>query len=752
VRWYFGFFFVSGFCSILYELVWLRLAMAQFAVTTALISITLSAFMIGLGLGSWGAGLYVRRRSRMSSGSSPLLPSLRLYALVELLIAVSALAVSHELAWGRALLEKIDAGNPLAPAAFYLLAGLWIGLTLIPWCACMGATFPFAMAAIRERFARERTDASERSFSYLYLANVCGAVTGAAIPLLLIETFGFHGTVHIGAALNACLATTAFLLSLRERSAIAPSVEAPAQSSAPKAAGSWPYWVLFGTGFTSMAVEVVWIRLFTPSLGTMVYAFAAILGLYLAATYLGSQFYRRSKKIAGTSPSGSFLALLALSVVFPLLACDPRLPIHAFRVESILPFSFIVGWITPMVLDALAHGDPDLAGRGYAVNIAGCMLGPLVAGFLLLPWLGERYTLLACALPWMIVSLQGVVRRASASDGLARQSLWKPGLVSVVALALVGTTNDFETRFSPREVRRDSTATVTAIGTGRIDKQLLVNGIGMTNLTPITKMIAHLPLAFLQTPPKNVLVICFGMGTTHRSMISWGVSSTAVELVPSVISVFPYFHANAQEVLASPLSHVVVDDGRFYLERSAQQYDVIVLDPPPPVEAAASSLLYSKEFYAIARQHLRPGGILQQWFPTGTPAQKDDPAIVASVAKALKVSFPYVRVFRSIERWGYHFLASDTPIPEYSAATLASHLPPAASADLIEWGPAATAEDEFARVLNQEVTLDDLIQKVPNIPALDDDRPINEYFLLRRVEDRQHSPQMVGTSQTVGRI
>jgi spermidine synthase len=97
--------------------------------------------------------------------------------------------------------------------------------------------------------------------------------------------------------------------------------------------------------------------------------------------------------------------------------------------------------------------------------------------------------------------------------------MWKPVLVSSIALVLVAVTNDYETRFSPREVRRDSTATVTAVGSG-MDKRLLVNGIGMTGLTPITKMIAHLPLAFLQSPPQNALVICFGMGTTHRSMLS----------------------------------------------------------------------------------------------------------------------------------------------------------------------------------------------------------------------------------------
>ena len=60
MAWYFTFFFISGLCGIVYELVWLRLAMAQFGVTTALTSIVLSMFMAGLGLGSWAAGSLVR--------------------------------------------------------------------------------------------------------------------------------------------------------------------------------------------------------------------------------------------------------------------------------------------------------------------------------------------------------------------------------------------------------------------------------------------------------------------------------------------------------------------------------------------------------------------------------------------------------------------------------------------------------------------------------------------------------------------
>jgi spermidine synthase len=730
MRWFFGFFFVSGFCSILYELVWLRLSMAQFAVTTALVSIVLSAFMIGLGFGSWGAGYYLRTRK-----TSPGFSALRFYALTELLIGIAAILVRYELLWGRMLLERLDAGNALSPAVYYVAAGIAIGLTLVPWCACMGATFPFAMAAIKGRFSPQ----SARSFSYLYLANVLGAVMGASIPLLLIEEFGFKGTLHIGAVLNFSLAASAFVLSFSRASKATAVGTDPFPAGAPLPAGPrrWAHSLVFATGFTSMGVEVVWIRLFTPALGTVVYAFAAILGLYLAATYAGSWFYRRTKW-GGDAPGGLLLACLALSVLLPLLFCDPRLPLlYPLRVAGILPFSFIVGFITPMLLDRVSLGDPDRAGKGYAINIAGCVLGPLASGFVLLPWLGERGTLLAFTLPWIALS-SWKSAAILAPDAKGPSPRWQPATVALISLALVVGTKNFESQFSPREVRRDSTATVTALGATRIQKQLLVNGIGMSGLTPITKMIAHLPLAAMQRPPRNALVICFGMGTTHRSMLSWGIPSTAVELVPSVVSVFPFFHADAAQVMRSPLSRIVVDDGRFYLERSVEQYDIIVLDPPPPVEAAASSLLYSKEFYAIARLHLRPDGILQQWFPMGG----EDPAIVASVAKALQQSFPYVRAFRSIEGWGYHFLASASPIPPLYAATMARRMPPSAAADLVEWGPAANAEAQFSEVLQREVSLESLIQQAPAVQALQDDHPVNEYFILRRVQDPNYMGRM----------
>jgi hypothetical protein len=272
-----------------------------------------------------------------------------------------------------------------------------------------------------------------------------------------------------------------------------------------------------------------------------------------------------------------------------------------------------------------------------------------------------------------------------------------------------------------------------------MDKKLLVNGYGITNLTTITKLMAHVPLASLDRRPQDALVICFGMGTTFRSLHSWGIPVTAVELVPSVPRLFTYYHSDGDTVLASPLSHVVIDDGRRYLERTRQQYDVITVDPPPPMQAAGSSLLYSEEFYRAARQRLRRGGILQQWIAATSAV---DPVDVAAVARALHNSFPYVRTFA--DEFGMHFLGSDQPIPNRSAQDLLARMPASAVADLAEWelrpgdNIAEAAYRRLNALLTRESSLDQMIAASPNTPSLTDDRPVNEYYIVRKWVQRWH--------------
>ena len=639
MRWYFAFFFVSGFCSILYELVWLRMSMAQFGVTTALVSIVLSIFMAGLGIGSWGSGVLVRKYGNRI----PFHP-LRLYALTEFLIGASALLVPGQLAWGRKLLERTELTSSLH---YYLASGAYVSVTLIPWCALMGATIPLAMLAIRVTFPKE----SPRSFSYLYVANVFGGVVGAGVPLLLIELLGFRRSLQVGASLNFLLAVCAMSLTWKPF----PSAGGILEPSCYDALAGHPagerrsLLLLFATGLTAMAMEVIWIRQFTPYLGTVVYAFALILAVYLASTFAGSKIYRDWSLRHDHEPQ-LLWSMLGLAALLPLLTVNPNL--HLFPVLrlalGISPFTAMLGFATPMLIDRWSRGSPEKAGTAYAVNVIGCIVGPLLAGFVLLPRLSEPWALFVLVVPWLIFGAgQGSSNPAKEKPrrlrGRAASYLLLPVIVGLVAIS-----PGYEEQYRDRVVLRDATATVIATGSG-MRKRLLVNGVGITWLSPITKMMAHLPLAFLDRPPQNALVVCFGMGTTFRSVLSWGIPVTAVELVPSVPRLFGYYHADGPELLRSPLAHIVIDDGRRYLERTSQQYDVITIDPPPPVEAAGSSLLYSVEFYSVVRRRLRPGGILQQWLPAG------DAVDVASVSRALQQSFPYVRVFPSVRKMGGTF-------------------------------------------------------------------------------------------------
>ena len=715
MNWYFLFFFLSGFCSVLYEVVWLRLSMAQFGVTTAMVSIVLSVFMAGLGVGSWASGRWITRVDESGRW-----PALRIYALIELLIGMSGLVVPYELLAGHMILEHSGLSSS---SAFYWLAGWGVTLALIPWCTLMGATVPVAMQAIRQTVPAE----SRRSFSYLYTANVAGAVFGTNIPLLLIELLGFRGTLRFGTVCNGLIAVSALVLSGKRLQTV---TAAPGQEPATPpstAAGGKILLLLFLSGLTCMAMEVVWVRCYTPYYGTVVYTFATILSVYLVATLIGSVTYRRwSSRWSEESPV--IWSLLAACALLPLVAASPEIDVpKGVRLAfGVMFFTGLLGFITPMLVDRFSAGNPTKAGAAYAVNVVGCILGPLLAGFGLLPFLSESRALEVLTLPWLIVAIAPL--RPGTRMGFGSRSAIVAMMAMAALLIVVG--KGYEEEYVPRTVLRDATATVLATGEG-MDKKLLVNGYGMTNLTPITKVMAHLPLAFLDRPPQNALVICFGMGTTFRSLHSWGIPTTAVELVPSVPRLFSYYHSDAATILRSPLAHLVIDDGRRYLERTDQEFDVITIDPPPPLRAAASSLLYSEEFYRVARRRLRPGGILQQWLPT---TADEDAVDVAAVTRSILHSFPYVRAFQ--DEFGIHYLCSDHPVPQRSAENLLERMPASAVSDLAEWdtppGTRAAAQDRLSDLLKGELALHPLIAGAPATPALTDDRAINEYYLVRR--------------------
>ncbi len=703
----FGLFFASGFCSLLYQIVWLRMAFAHFGIITPVLSVVISVFMLGLGVGSliagrWGAAL----SARLSWSPAAV------YGLAELLIGAGAFAVPALMREGETLLLATGAAGS---AGYLALSAVAIALSILPWCVLMGATLPLMMIFVRGRWPDDR-----ESFSFLYVANLLGAVAGTLVSAcVLIELFGFRGTSLIAAIVNWVIALASFGLSRLDRPA--PRL-APLTSASPGAVrqpGAWPNLVLFSTGFTSLAMEVIWTRDFTVVLQTTIYSFAAILATYLLATALGAAVYRGRQRL-GRMPHDAWLLLAAaFTACLPVVLDDPRLLASPVGVlVSITPFCAVLGFLTPKLIDEAAGGDPARAARSYAVNIIGCILGPLFAGYVLVTRFDVRLCLLILALP--IAGLAGyAVLRSDQQRSLRRIAL--AGCAGIVFFGL-SVSRSYEGSLPGRlrhEVRRDYSATAIAFGSGR-QRGLLVNGIGITVLSPITKVMAHLPLA-VHGHAHDGLVICFGMGTTFRSMESWGIDTTVVDLSRAVIGSFGFFHSNAASVLDSPKVHVVADDGRRFLARTARSYDVIAIDPPPPIEAAGSSLLYSREMYAVLKQRLRAGGILLQWFP-----DRNEIA-AAAVARTLMQAFPHVVAYAAIEGDGVNYLASMQPIPDISADEFVSRLPERARRDLLEWGPLPTAREMAGAILQRRLASADPGRGV----IVSDDRPFNEYFLVR---------------------
>lgn len=721
-------FFISGFAGLLYQIIWVRLAFASFGIILPILSVVISIFMLGLSLGSWLGGkalLYLKKTTKRSA--------LLFYMLAEVVIGLGAFAVPRLFRLGEELLLPLGG---MDSSEYLFLSALVLGLSIFPWCFAMGVTFPLMMDFVRELKWRETT-----SFSFLYLANSLGAMFGTVITaLFLIELLGFSNSLLVGALCNFSIATICLGIGIKssfkaDSSEPPESLPTPAthrpQDSAPNIL---VYLILFVTGFSALALEVTWVRGFTPVFGTTVYSFASILAVYLLATILGSQWYRKDSERQRTYTTAQLTGTCFLFAFFPIFMSDPSLhPLSQSLLLSIFPVCLVLGYLTPKLIDQYSLGNPRQAGCAYAVNILGGIIGPLFASYLLIPQFGTQLTLtlLALALGALFLLCVGLLN----TSYLLRGTVGLAGAgFTLISILFTGSFEDSTLYGKDSLVLRDHTATVTAHGAG-MHKQLSVNGIGITHLTPITKMMAHLPLATRREKPKSGLVIALGMGTSLRSMASWGIQVKCIELVPSVVRTMPYFFRDAQSILNLPHVEVIVDDGRRFLKRTREKFDVIIVDPPPPVESAGTSLLYSREFNKVIAERLNEGGIFQQWFPYG------EEKILQALVRSLTDVFPYVRSYKSIDGWGFHFLASMQPFETPQAEEIIARLPVSAQRDLMEWAPQGTPQMNIKSFLNltlqREIPVKRLLNSQDESIYISDDQPFNEYFLVRRYRDIQ---------------
>ena len=742
-------FCISGFCALLYQTIWLRLAFAEFGVITPVVSSVIATFMLGLGLGSWVGGLYVSFLKRLFNGSA-----LILYGIIELLIGLGAFMVPRLFHYGAALWTSVGETNSWT---YLLSSALVIAISILPFAIAMGMTYPAILEFLREY---ESNKQEPRRFGFLYAANTAGACLGAITTVfVLIELLGFRRTLIFGAFGNFLIALIAIVWGIKLGKLAKPiqSSVSDSQSSSKCKNPLRSLIILFFTGFCSMAMEVVWIRSFAPLLGQVVYSFASLLTIYLFSNWFGAFLYRLNLQRKKVMTQDNLIALCALCSTIPLLASNPAffrsffapganfLIVIELVALSIVPFSVVLGYLTPLIIDELSLGDPKEAGKAYAVNIMGCIVGPLLAGYLILPLMGARISLILLTLPLVAITVVGIkpaeqkirlIMLAASFVVLFEAFFWfsweEGGMLRLKKInAVINNTATHNV-----VTHRDYAATTLSLETDNNEKLLLVNGQPMTSISRVTKFMAHLPLAVHKDPAKSMLIICFGMGTTFRSALTWpDCKVTVIELVPGVRDAFGYYYPDAKTICSNTNGRIVIDDGRRFLRRTAEKFDVIIVDPPPPLASASSGLLYSREFFELVKKHLNPEGILQEWF-----GFVSEPECMDAVLKSLKQEFRYVCMYHCIKDphvWGWHFLASDSPMNLPTSEQFYARLPDKAKNDLME--PLAIdngkyeLNEQIRELVSSERTLDILPEKVT---MTTDDYPFNEYCLLRKLNGK----------------
>ncbi len=743
-------FALSGAAGLIDEVVWSRQLVLVFGNTTQAVSAILTGFFAGMAIGAPVGG---RLADRVRS-------PLRLYGLLE--IALAFIVIATPLTFR--LIHDVYRGiYPVLEAYPQALALVRMGLAVLalaPATILMGATLPSLT-----RYLTHDGHLS-KAFGKLYFSNIIGATIGTlAAGFVLIELLGLTGALSVGAACSAIAGAAALILDRRHPALTLDAATThseklePPLSPAPTTAGTGrgrvglAMLVAFVSGLTSLGYQVLWTRMLASGTGNTTYVFTVILAFFLIGLAIGAQLFNIFRSRI-TDPAGLLAAaqvLIGALVLFGLVKviARPDLMDSAHVMSSLLGAAVPVVLLTTTVLgltfpaaSAVLADDPTRAGRStgtfLAVNTLGSIAGSFLVPFLLIPLLGSPQAAALLALINVVVGGAIALGSPSASGRLRWATPIFAGVVGIMILAaslapaVLVSPNESRLRgggatiFSATE---DEMATVEA-GKTHDQPELWVAGTSMTLLTVDAKLMPVLPL-IARPESKRALVVAFGMGTSFRTALKAGVRTDAVELVPSVLKMFHFYHPDADEVLANPAGQVIIADGRNHLELTEDRFDIIVTDPPPPLQSSGASVISSREYYEAGRAHLNPGGVMMQWLPYGQTLNE-----LKAHLRAFHAVYPEVTTALGAGGNGIYMLGSDRPVsfaPEDIRAILSR---PGVLADISDAydSPVDTLDGWVGRIAEMTwISGAEVTAFVGDGPQVTDDRPLSEYFLIRRI-------------------
>lgn len=667
-----SFFFISGSCGLLYQIVWTRKLVLLFGTTSYAVSTVLSIFFLGLAIGSvWGGRL---------ADTHP--RPLRLYGIFEIIIGVWAFLFILLIGVGEsAVVSALKWVGP-SYAMGIGLRGLMAGLFLLVPVTLMGATLPLV-----SRFVTAHNPVRGLRIGALYSVNTFGAVAGCMFTgFVLLANLGYTRTTLVGAILNVAVGVFALLLSKRRETGGEILSDAPVAETFNTEEGVSQRVAMFVvaafaiSGFCSLALEVLWTRLLTVLFLGTTYAFTTMLTAVLCGIALGSTVASlRIDKIRDRVTAYGFIQSLTGASCILMLLVFPYLPDMLREAQQsteydwgalavrkfMLSFSvlfipmFLFGMSFPFAVRIIAHSPFGLGrsiGRVYSANTMGGVLGSLAGGFLIIPAMGTHNGIVMLSL---ILAASGLALLLV--DGTAtrlRRHALGAASTGAVALGLLVMPSDVSLSMNEWFLPADQeivaytegvegTVMVTGpvVGKEGSDRVLWINAVQATASiekgVKMNRFQGVLPL-FFDRPMKEALFMCFGSGVTAGTLAQSPFDRIdMVEISENVLDYAQHFKTDNFDVLNNPRVNPIVNDGRNFLLTTDNTYDLITFEPMP-LALSGVSTFYTREYYELCLDHLNEDGLVSQWIPLHNGL---DLEVVQSLMKTFVDVFPEVSVW-----------------------------------------------------------------------------------------------------------
>jgi len=670
-------FLISGTAGLIYEVTWTRAFGVVFGNTVFAVSTVLTAFMLGLAVGSWLFG-------KISDKSSQ---PLKLFALLELGIGAYALVFPMVLAATDVLyLWFYRSFHPgFYPLSLFRFA-LSIIILLIP-TALMGGTLPVLSRLWANSSGKGASEPRiGRSVGLLYAINTFGAVAGSFLAgYLLIRTLGVSKTIYLAASANILVGLLALILShliiqqrpaKKRKHAARESERASINHTSDKTVtelGNKRVIILVAVGlagFCALALEVLWTRVLAFVLGTSVYAFACMLTCFLFGIALGSflcsrLFLAKIRKPIFTLGVVEFLVALAVLASVPLLGILWHID-YVLLTKMVGGLSFwkevaghfldasvilmvptvLMGAVFPIAVKICATSWKAVGkrvGQVYASNTVGCVIGSFAAGFVMVPLLGLRDSfLLVVGIQFLLaVMVIFISEKHHVAFGVSAivvsLAVFTFGVLSIPRDVFVRSMITYHHPSKIVYIKDDVTGTVTVHDLPDGDRAIAVDGVGVAGvdlmLRTTQKLQGYVPL-FVHNNPRKVLQIGFGSGETSGVGLMFGVDEyNIVEICPGVFEAGRFFEKINKGSYKDPRLRKIIMDGKNFVKLTDEKFDIIMNDSTYP-GTTGSSALYTYDHFKQCREHLRPGGVLSCWLPLDLRPQ-DFQMILQSFLKAM---------------------------------------------------------------------------------------------------------------------